>query len=186
MTMMASGLLILTVLFGSPQRGAEPVPDGQALADFDARVQAYAALHDEMEKGAAKLKETPAPEEIVAAEQALAARIRAARAGAARGDLFTPAAERRFRQLLNPTMRGVRGQNTRGIIADEGPGEGGFPFKVNDSYPKSQPLGTVPANILATLPPLPEHLEYRFVDRHLILRDARANLIVDYIANAIP
>lgn len=79
----------------------------------------------------------------------------------------------------------MRGQNTRGSIKDEGPGAGGFPFKVNDVYPKEQPLGTVPPNILAALPVLPEDTEYRFIDRHLILHDARANLIIDYMPNAI-
>lgn len=49
-------------------------------------------------------------------------------------------------------MRGVRGQNTRGIIRDEGPGPGAFSFTVNDTYPKEQPLGSVPANILGTFP----------------------------------
>ena len=83
-------------------------------------------------------------------------------------------------------MKGVRGQNTRGIIHDEGPGPGAFSFKVNHAYPKEQPLGPVPANILKTLPPLPENLEYRFVDNHLTLGDTRANLIVDYMPNAIP
>lgn len=82
-------------------------------------------------------------------------------------------------------MRGVRGQNTRGSIKDEGPGAGGFPFKVNGVYPQAQPLGTVPPNVLAVLPVLPEDIEYRFIDRHLILRDVRANLIVDYIRNTI-
>jgi hypothetical protein len=32
---------------------------------------------------------------------------------------------------------------------------------------------------------LPEEIEYRFVGKHLILRDARANLVIDYIANVI-
>ena len=39
--------------------------------------------------------------------------------------------------------------------------------------------------LLASLPPLPEEIEYRFVGKHLILRDAKANLIIDYIPNAI-
>lgn len=173
------------VASGCAQRAGRPLPDGAALADFDRRVKAYAALRNELEKGAARLDETAKPEELVAAELALAARIRQARATAKRGDIFTPAVQARFRQLLNPEMRGVRGQNTRGIIRDEGPGPGAFSFKVNDAYPKEQPLGSVPATILATLPPLPEHLEYRFVDKHLILRDTRANLIVDYMPNAM-
>ena len=59
-------------------------------------------------------------------------------------------------------------------------------FKVNGPYPDEEPLSTVPPNVLASLPELPEDIEYRFVGKHLILRDARANLIIDYIANAIP
>lgn len=168
------------------QESDRALPDGQAVADFDRRVKAYAAIRDELEKGAAELGETAEPSEIVAAEQALAARIRAARAGAHRGDIFTTAIQTRFRQLLNPEMRGVAGQNTRGIIRDEGPGPDAFAFKVNGSYPKDQPLGSVPTNILQALPPLPGNIEYRFIDKHLILRDRRANLIVDYMPNAIP
>ena len=60
-----------------------------------------------------------------------------------------------------------------------------FPFKVNTFYPDKEPLSTVPPNVLQTLPPLPEEIEYRFIQKHLILRDARANLIIDYIPNAI-
>lgn len=53
-------------------------------------------------------------------------------------------------------------------------------------YPENEPLSTVPPNVLMTLPMLPEDMEYRFVGKHMILRDARANLIIDYIANALP
>jgi hypothetical protein len=35
------------------------------------------------------------------------------------------------------------------------------------------------------LPPLPAELEYRVVGHSLILRDIEANLIVDFIVNAI-
>jgi hypothetical protein len=58
-------------------------------------------------------------------------------------------------------------------------------IKVNASYPDSAPLMTVPPDILAALPKLPEDLEYRFVAKHMILLDVRANLIVDYVLNAI-
>jgi hypothetical protein len=43
----------------------------------------------------------------------------------------------------------------------------------------------MPANLLAALPDLPPDLEYRFVGRHLILRDARANMIIDEVPHAI-
>lgn len=178
-------LVMLLALPGCAPRAARTIPDGVALADFDRRVQAYAALRDELEGGAARLKKTAEPDEIAAAERALAGKIQEARATARRGDIFTPAIERRFRALLKPHLRGVRGQNTRGIIKDEGPNAGGFPFTVNGAYPKQQPLGSVPPDLLASLPLLPENLEYRFIDKHLILRDARANLIVDFIPNAM-
>jgi hypothetical protein len=45
--------------------------------------------------------------------------------------------------------------------------------------------GTVPPNILARLPILPDDLQYRFVGPHLILHDTRANLILDRIPYAI-
>mgnify|MGYP006375434595 CR=1 FL=1 len=34
------------------------------------------------------------------------------------------------------------------------------------------------------LPPLPEGLEYRFVGRHLIIRDVAANIVVDVLRDA--
>jgi hypothetical protein len=47
-------------------------------------------------------------------------------------------------------------------------------------------LSTVPPNVLETLPMLPQAIEYRFVGQHLLLRDTRANRIIDYMLNAIP
>jgi hypothetical protein len=59
------------------------------------------------------------------------------------------------------------------------------PFKVNAKYPEGQPLPSVPAQLLLTLPSLPEPLEYRIVGQHLLLLDTAADLVVDYILNAI-
>jgi hypothetical protein len=47
-------------------------------------------------------------------------------------------------------------------------------------------LSLVPPALLLKLPQLPKELDYRFVGRHLILRDATANIIVDYILDAVP
>ena len=59
------------------------------------------------------------------------------------------------------------------------------PLKVNATYPEGNPLPTTPPNVLLNLPKLPDALEFRILDRNLILRDAEANIIVDYIVNAI-
>jgi hypothetical protein len=66
---------------------------------------------------------------------------------------------------------------------DDNPGE--FSNKINGSYPEEKPLSTVPPNILAVLPRLPDDIQYRFLGRHLILLDTRANVILDRIPFAI-
>jgi hypothetical protein len=160
-------------------------PDAAAMAEFKARVDAYAGLHEQLAKGAARPKETDDPAKITAAKEALAAKLQAARADAKHGDIFTPAIRPVFRRLLAPPLKGEAGRDAKAILKDDAPAPGTVPFKVNAKYPDSQPLPTVPANILATLPPLPEPLEYRIVGQHLLLLDTDADLIVDYILNAI-
>ena len=59
------------------------------------------------------------------------------------------------------------------------------PLKVNDIYPSTVPLITFPPSLLQSLPPLPEGLEYRFYGRHLILRDVKANIVVDILRNVV-
>ncbi len=44
----------------------------------------------------------------------------------------------------------------------------------------------MPPDVLRALPRLDEGLEFRFIDRHLILLDVKSHLIVDVIDNAIP
>jgi hypothetical protein len=56
---------------------------------------------------------------------------------------------------------------------------------VNAKYPPNAPLSTMPPTVLLNLPKLPQGLEYRFVGKHLILFDSKANLIVDILRNAI-
>jgi hypothetical protein len=57
---------------------------------------------------------------------------------------------------------------------------------VNASYPEDLPLAAVPPSLLNNLPRLPPELEYRFVNRDLILLDNSANLIVDFIRDVVP
>ena len=160
-------------------------PDAAAMAEFKARVDAYADLHKRLATGDAKQKETDDPAKINARSDALTARVKAARADARHGDIFTPAIRPVFRRLLAPKIEGTTGDDIKAVLKDDAPEPGTVPFKVNAKYPDSQPLPTVPANVLITLPPLPEPLEYRIVGQHLLLLDTAADLIVDYILNAI-
>jgi hypothetical protein len=165
-------------------------PDALVLQDFNKRVEAYMTIHKAAAKDSLPIKETKNPGDIKAAQLALAAKIRAARANARVGDILTPEIRNKFRRLVYPELKGTAGRETREELTedvkekDEGPPKKVI-YKVNAPYPEGNALPTTPPNILAALPPLPEELEYRILEKNLILRDVQANIIVDFIANAI-
>jgi len=152
---------------------------GNTLTDFTTKMDAYAALRRSLQEGLPELSVTDSPAEIHRAEQLLAQRIRQARAGSGRGDIFTEKTRHAFRQLLRPVTNAA----TCELVHDDNPGE--FSYAVNSAYPKNKPLSTVPAAMLAVLPRLPADVWYRFLDHDLILHDSRANVILDRIDNAI-
>jgi hypothetical protein len=152
---------------------------GNSLADFTAKMDAYAALRRSLQEGLPELRVTDRPSEIRQAEQLLAQRIREARAGTGRGDIFTEDIRRGFKQLLRPVTNAA----TCEVIRDDNPGE--FSYAVNSDYPKNKPFSSVPAAMLAVLPRLPEDVWYRFLGRDLILHDSRANVILDRIDDAV-
>lgn len=152
---------------------------GSKVVEFTTKMDAYAALRRSLEAGLPPLAVTDNPSDIVRAETLLAERIRRARAGARRGDIFDEATRRAFRQLLRPVIN----DGTCESIRDDNPGE--FATAVNGTYPKKRALSTVPPSILEALPRLPEDVFYRFLRRDLILHDLRANVILDRIDEAI-
>lgn len=160
--------------------------DAAVLKDFKDRIDAYMKLHDRQEKGKADPRETSSPEKIKATQDELAARIQAARKDAKPGDIFTPEIRELFRRLMYPEMKGPEASETKQAIKleEKTPSKSQI-LKVNARYPEGSPLPTVPPNLLARLPQLPEDLEYRIINRDLILRDVNANLIVDFVPNAI-
>jgi hypothetical protein len=159
--------------------------DGAILQDFNDRVKKYVEVHKDAAKGNAKLKETEDPAEITRAQDALAAKIRAARATAKQGDIFTAEIRNKFRRLLAPELKGEDGRDAKEVLKEDAPSPAQIPFKVNAKYPEGAPLPSVPANLLLNLPTLPEPIEYRIIGKHLILLDTGANIIVDFMTNAI-
>jgi hypothetical protein len=160
-----------------PRFGVEVEVFGGVMADFTARVSAYTELRSELTKDLPPLT-VDDPGQVQGAVRALAAKIRVARARAKRGDIFTPAIARAFKKALLKVD-----DSAWADIADDNPGE--FSKRINASYPENKPFSTVPPNILAILPRLPEDMEYHFLGRHLILLDTRASVIVDWIPLAI-
>lgn len=151
---------------------------GSKIVEFTLKMDDYARLRRSLEEGLPPLVVTDQPGDILRAERSLAARIRRARAGARRGDIFTEEIRRGFRQLLRPLIT----PSICEAIADDNPGE--FSWDVNGEYPKDRPVSTVPPSLLAALPGLPEDVYYRFLGRDLILHDTRANVILDRIDDA--
>lgn len=160
--------------------------DAAALAEFKARIDAYLEIHKEVAKGDAKPRQTEDPAEIAEAKKTLAGRVQAARVTAKQGDIFTPAVQPVFRRLVAPELKGEDGHDAKAVLKDDAPAAGTVPFRVNAKYPESQPLPSVPANLLLTLPSLPAPLEYRIVGKHLLILDMAADLVVDYMLNVMP
>ena len=160
-------------------------PDARVLAEFQKRIADYMDVRAKVKKAAPKLEETSDPADIQAAQKSLAEGIRAARRDAKAGDVFTPEIRRKFRELMYPEVKGPDAAATKAAMKEDAPAPGSVRLRVNATYPETAPLPTVPPNILQNLPKLPEQLEYRVVGKHLILRDVDANVIVDYIPNAI-
>jgi hypothetical protein len=158
-------------------------PHAAVLADFQSRINAYMKLRKEAIKDAPPLKETKDPAKIKAAQDAMSVQIRAARANAAHGDIFTPEITAQFRRMLSPELKGDDGRDAKAIIKDDAPTN--VTFKVNAKYPEGAPVPTVPASLLVNLPTLPEPLQFRIIDKHLILLDEDADVIVDYALNII-
>jgi hypothetical protein len=182
-TTISTALLILSLAaWTAPaQDKFENSSDARVLGDFKMRVEKYDQLRKKADDSAPPLTESKSAAKIKDGQQGLAERIGAARAGVKPGEIFTPEIAVVFKRLLRPE---ARQQNTKEAMKDDHPVV--VSFKVNGPYPDKQPVATVPPNVLEALPQLPKDIEYRFVAKHLILRDARANLIIDYMLNAIP
>jgi hypothetical protein len=177
----------LTQAGSAAKQPAPPVPpavaDPAAIQVFNDRVKAYVELRKKIEDDLPSLDETKDAKKIVAHKEALAANLRVARKGAMQGDIFVPAAARQFRRLISADLN-QRSEATADAVLEEVPEK--QRLRVNDAYPEGAPLATMPPKILLRLPVLPEEVEYRFLGRHLILRDVGANLIVDFVYNVVP
>jgi hypothetical protein len=202
-----SALVFGAIFSAAAQRGTEqpgqpsqpPVPKADTpvtnpqvnssaatLKAFTDRIDQYVAVRKKAAATAEPLKKTDDPAKIKSAEESLTSAIRAARPDAKPGDIFTPDAQALIRHLLSPELKGGEGDHARKVLKDDAPSPAAVPFKVNAKYPEGKPLPTVPPNLLLNLPKLPPEVEYRIVGKHLILRDTGADLIVDYMLNAVP
>lgn len=163
---------------GAQAQGSRaPLTADQQEKALLARVRDYLALREAASRTLPKLEETEAPSQISSRGDRLAAAIKAARPHAKAGDILGVARERLSVIVADDWSR--RSASERQALMSELPT--GEPPRINETYPSTLPLVTVPASLLDRLPKLPEDLEYRLFGRHLLLRDAKANLVVDIL-----
>jgi hypothetical protein len=165
--------------------GKEQPEDAAGFNAFSQRVEAFVRLHKSVEATLPKLKPTDLPEMITAHQRALERKIREARPGAQRGDIFTEQARKAFRRAVRSAFRGPDAPHAHATIQQGDPVEA-VHLRVNQPYPEGVGYTTVPPTLLLKMPKLPEEAAYRIVDRDLVLLDVKANLVVDLIPEVVP
>ena len=153
------------------------------IKDFLKRVDDYATLHKKLEGSLPKLAKQATPQELDAHERTLATLVQESRKDAKPGDLLTRAMQGFVRTVLRPLFSGKEGLQIKDEILDK-EYKGNVKLVVNGRYPDEVPVSTMPPQVLAALPKLPEELEYRFIQNNMILFDSHAHLIADFMARA--
>jgi hypothetical protein len=164
--MAAAVVVVLAVLrVAGADGGPQAFPDTQALTQFQRAADAYAFQHRQVERRAGGAD----PASVTTA-------LRAARATAVEGALFTAEAGAAFIQRIR------RATSRAGCAAGAADAGAEVP-PVNGSASNTQPLD---ACIAAGLPPLPPELEYRRAATALLLVDAHNDIVVDVLRGALP
>jgi hypothetical protein len=149
--------------------------DGELVSDFKRRVDRYMQLREKIQRQGAR--------QNLVSQQAMAMRIRFARHDARPGDLFTPRIALALRRAMDPELRGLAALRARESIREDAPAT--FVLVVNGSFPEGESRSTMPGNVLQILPVLPNRLEYRIIDTHLVLIDVDADIVVDYMLDVM-
>jgi hypothetical protein len=179
----AGGFLVIALAFSviGGTSAQQVNPQAAALVDFTQRIQAYMDLRAKAVSGLDPLKPDADQATVAARERALGEAIRTARVGAKAGDLFSRDVAKIFRGLTKADFR-RRSTHGKKLRLDELPH---FHPVINQTYPSDWPLQTFPPSLLLELPKLPPELEYRFVDDALILRDTKANVVIDFLLDVM-
>jgi chorismate mutase len=178
-----SGAILLALLsWSSPAGGQIKANDAQMVKDFESRISAYMELHN---KEAGAKKSTDSAEKLAQQHEEISKKIRAARADAKQGNIFSPEIADYFRRQIAATLAGHDGSKIKTSLHHAEPVQG-INVQVNGKYPEKIPLQSTPPTLLLNLPRLPRELQYRIVNRDLLLYDPGADLIVDLIPDAIP
>jgi hypothetical protein len=177
--------LWLAPLSGQAPAGGQPPVNRQAAAtaEFQKRIKDYLKIHNEAETKVPNLRSTDDPKEVNDREVALGKMIMTLRAGAQPGEIFAKEYQPYFIKIVQDDFRKRSAADRKALVVEL---PKNVKVDINTVYPTTLPLETFPPVLLRKLPDLPPELEYRIVGRNLILRDVKANLIVDILRNVVP
>ena len=175
-------LLILPLASQSPNISAS---DQKILSNFTRQTKGYFEREHSLE--ADKMKPTTDVAKLEQQRKQLRDAVQQWRPRARQGNLFSPDTARVFRKLLANLLNGPDGAEIKTSLNHAEPGAPAQ-FKVNGEFPNQngQPIQSVPPTVLKVLPPLPRGLDYCIAGSTLALRDSSANMVVDFLPNALP
>ena len=165
---------------------AEPSPQTAAVFEhYQRNVEAYMALRDEAAETVAPLSISPDAKESLEWVGAIAQAICARRPDAHVGDVVSIDVQPAFRTLIAASL--LANQDTVAELMARNNAEvipGSPRPAINKPFPW-QRGAAMPPYLLAALPRLPHELQYRIVDRDLLLVDIDANVVIDILENAL-
>lgn len=153
------------------------------VSEFQRRVAEYVKLHKSIESQLGPAKPTASPEQIKQHERDLAGKIAQVRAGAKQGDIFSPEIAAEFRRLISMAKQGGNAHRIDSSLQHAEPVR--VPLQINGKYPDGVPLQSTPPTLLINLPKLPPEVAYRLVGSNLAIVDVTANLVVDFMPDAM-
>jgi hypothetical protein len=174
--------LLMASLLGHATEARDPSTGAKLAADFQARAKQYLDWRKKVAGNSPK--PTDSPEVIATSQRELGNKVRVARAAAKQGEIFSPEIAQYFRHQIAASLRAKGGSKIRRSLLNDEPVN--IDLQVNQSYPENIPLQSTPPSLLLKLPELPKGLEYRILGRQLVLRDTDANVVLDYVPNALP
>ena len=162
------------------------VVEERVLRTFDDSVNRYVRLHRRLERSLPPEHLFDDSEDMSMATDALHAALIDARPSAREGSVFTPAVAYVLSGRLERAIAGLGRTPAEVWLAMNRGYMSGVPeIRVNDRFPPIRYARIWPA-LLDALPALPDELQYRFVDRDLVLVDVHADLVVDILKDALP
>ena len=157
----------------------------RVLADFSKKAKDY--MGKEQMLAESKMKPTDDVAKLQQQRKQLRDAVQQSRANARQGDFFTAETAAVIRKVLANLLNGPEGKKIKVSLNHAEPGAPAE-FKVNGEFPNQngQPIQSVPPTVLKVLPTMPKGLEYCIAGKTLALRDSAANMVIDYLPNALP